>query len=80
MRALLRAGADVNGRTEGGSTALMLAAREGRLAACTALLDAGAELEGRDALGVSAVEHARRLRWERVAALLHRRALAKQLD
>ena len=50
---LLESGAPPDCRHEGGRTALMLAANEGRLDLCTALLDAGASAACTDGLGMT---------------------------
>ena len=50
---LLESGAPPDCRHEGGRTALMLAANEGRLDLCTALLDAGASAACTDGRGMT---------------------------
>ena len=60
MRALLRAGADVEARRRDGSTPLIVAACFGRADVVRLLLDAGCELEPRDEDG-TALDNARRL-------------------
>ena len=71
VRALVRAGADVNAR--GGVTraaALHMAARRGHVEIARALLDCGADIAARDSKGDTPVERARNCRKETVARLL----------
>ena len=53
---LVKAGADVNGRTTNGTTALMFAAASGSVAAVTALVDGGADVNATESVrGFSAI-------------------------
>ena len=58
LKALLASGAPVDARDGQGRTALMLAARDGRLAAVRLLLDSGADPRAVDATGATALHHA----------------------
>ena len=74
MRALVRAGADVDacgGVTR--ATALHMAARRGSVEIAGALLDCGAAIEARDAKGVTPRERAINCRQDRVSQLLKER-------
>jgi uncharacterized protein len=55
VKTLLDAGADPNATLRGGETALMTAARVGRVGAVRALLDAGAKVDAKDRKGQSAI-------------------------
>jgi ankyrin repeat protein len=59
LKALLKAGAKVNGTSLGGRTALMHAAESGNPEAVKALLLAGADVHARDDDGQDALKHAR---------------------
>src|SRR5436190_1336429 len=59
IRALVKAGADIEAKSKGGATALMLAGRHGKTENVSALLKAGAKVDdarpdGRDALFLAA--------------------------
>ncbi len=81
VRALVRAGADVNAQTGvTGATALHMAARRGHVEIARALLEYGADLDRRDRKGDTALRRARNCRKNGVARLLeeHRSALRGQ--
>jgi hypothetical protein len=59
IRALLDAGAKINGRSPDGETPLMKAARSGNPAAVQSLLHAGADVNARDDYGEDALKFAR---------------------
>jgi ankyrin repeat protein len=74
VRALVRAGADVN--TDGGvtgATALHMAARRGHVEIARALLDAGAAVNARDRKGDTPLQRAIKCRKNAVARLLRER-------
>jgi hypothetical protein len=56
LRALVAAGADVNGADGAGTTPVMAAAAAGQTAALAVLADAGADLDVRDRLGRTALD------------------------
>lgn len=63
VRALLDAGAMVNGRTSDGSTPLHSAADQGTADMVEALIDAGAEINARSAAGLTPLQLAVRRNW-----------------
>ncbi len=74
VRALLRAGADVNARNGvTGATALHMAARRGFVEIARTLLDAGADLHARDRKGDTPLSRAQNCRKREVAELLAQR-------
>ena len=78
VRALVRAGADVN--ASGGltrATALHMAARRGHAEIARTLLDCGAEIEARDYKGVTPLERAVNCRRATVVQLLTERGTAR---
>jgi ankyrin repeat protein len=71
VRALVRAGAQVDARTDAKRcTALHLAARRGNTEVADALLNCGADINARDKTGDTPLQRARNCRKAAVAALL----------
>jgi hypothetical protein len=71
VRALVRAGADVNARSDAKRcTALHMAARRGNTEIAGALLDCGADIQARDKAGDTPLQRAKNCRQAPVAALL----------
>ncbi len=73
VRALVKAGADVNVADGGGTTPLMSAAAAGRTGVVAILADAGADLDLRDRLGRTALDRAWATGQDAAARLLIRR-------
>lgn len=78
VRALLAAGSDVNGTASGGRTPLILAILFGRTQIIGLLLEAGADPQQRDSLGLNAVDWAERKGFAEEVKLLTRRQASKQ--
>jgi hemoglobin len=72
VRALIRAGAQVDARSSQHATALHMAARRGNTAVAEALLACGADASARDKTGVTPLQRAKNCRQTEVAALLAR--------
>src|SRR6266480_1935699 len=70
VRELLAEGADVNGTTEGGRTALMLSALLGHEEIVTLLLNAGANAQLQDKVGLTALDWATRRGFARIIQLI----------
>ncbi len=70
VRALVRAGAQVDARSSQGATALHMAARRGNTAVAEALLECGASTELRDKKGATPLRRAKNCHKPGVAALL----------
>ena len=78
VRALLAAGSDVNGTASGGRTPLILAILFGRTQIISLLLEAGADPQQRDSLGLNAVDWAKRKGFAEGVKLLTQRQASKQ--
>ena len=73
VAALIEAGADVNEQDENGGTALMLAARNNRLAVAAYLLEHGARPDLKTKSGLSASDIAMKHGYSRVVDVIHKK-------
>jgi TonB family protein len=78
VRALLAAGSDVNKPTSGGQTPLMIAVVFRRIKILSLLLEAGADAQVRDDLGLNAIDWAERKGFAEGVKLLTQNKTAKQ--
>jgi hypothetical protein len=74
LRKLIRGGIDPDARLLDGSTALMIAAKAGKLESCRALIHAGADVKAKDAEGQTALSLAQAGKHTAVVKLLKKSA------